>query len=342
MTDIPFNDPVALWKRLDKALLALVVILIALAIFDTEAFMPSISFGSKALLNTAPFIAFAVLAIGYLKATGAENLLAKAFVGREAQMIVMAALLGGLSPFCSCEVIPFIAALLAVGAPLSAVMAFWLSSPLMDPAMFLITSGTLGFDFAIGKTVAAVAMGLFGGTLTMLFARSAVFQDPLREKPQIGGCCGVKKPFSGKPVWKFWGEADRRETFKDATLENAVFLLKWLALAYTIEALMIRYIPAEWIATILGGEGVGTIALGALVGAPAYLNGYAAVPLVDALLSQGMADGAAMSFMVAGGVSSIPAAIAVWALVKPRVFASYMGFAITGATLTGLVWQAVA
>lgn len=342
MTDIPFNDPVALWKRLDKAWLALVVILIALAIFDTEAFMPSISFGSKALLNTAPFIAFAVLAIGYLKATGAENLLAKAFVGREAQMIVMAALLGGLSPFCSCEVIPFIAALLAVGAPLSAVMAFWLSSPLMDPAMFLITSGTLGFDFAIGKTVAAVAMGLFGGTLTMLFARSAVFQDPLREKPQIGGCCGVKKPFSGKPVWKFWGEADRRETFKDATLENAVFLLKWLALAYTIEALMIRYIPAEWIATILGGEGVGTIALGALVGAPAYLNGYAAVPLVDALLSQGMADGAAMSFMVAGGVSSIPAAIAVWALVKPRVFASYMGFAITGATLTGLVWQAVA
>ena len=342
MTDIPFNDPVALWKRLDKAWLALVVILIALAIFDTEAFMPSISFGSKALLNTAPFIAFAVLAIGYLKATGAENLLAKAFVGREAQMIVMAALLGGLSPFCSCEVIPFIAALLAVGAPLSAVMAFWLSSPLMDPAMFLITSGTLGFDFAIGKTVAAVAMGLFGGSLTMLFARSAVFQDPLREKPQIGGCCGVKKPFSGKPVWKFWGEADRRETFKDATLENAVFLLKWLALAYTIEALMIRYIPAEWIATILGGEGVGTIALGALVGAPAYLNGYAAVPLVDALLSQGMADGAAMSFMVAGGVSSIPAAIAVWALVKPRVFASYMGFAITGATLTGLVWQAVA
>lgn len=342
MTDIPFNDPVALWKRIDKAWLALVVLLVALAIFDTPAFIPSVQFGTNALLSTAPFIAFAVLAIGYLKATGAENLLAKAFVGREVQMILMAALLGGLSPFCSCEVIPFIAALLAVGAPLSAVMAFWLSSPLMDPAMFLITSGTLGFDFAIGKTLAAVAMGLFGGTLTMLFAKSAVFSDPLREKPQIGGCCSVKKPFSGTPVWKFWTEADRREVFKDATLENAVFLLKWLALAYMIEALMIRYIPAEWIATILGGEGVGTIALGALVGAPAYLNGYAAVPLVDALLQSGMANGAAMSFMVAGGVSSIPAAIAVWALVKPRIFASYMGFAITGATLTGIVWQAVA
>lgn len=339
MTDMPFNDPVALWNRIDKAWLALAAILVTLAVFDTAAFVPSLQFATKALLGTAPFIAFAVLAIGYLKATGAENLLAKAFVGREVQMIVMAALMGGLSPFCSCEVIPFIAALLAVGAPLSAVMAFWLSSPLMDPAMFLITSGTLGFDFALGKTIAAVGMGLFGGSLTMLFAKSAVFQDPLRQKPKVGGCCGVKKPFSGTPVWKFWGDADRRETFKDATLENAVFLLKWLALAYTIEALMIRYIPAELIANILGGQGLGTIALGAIVGAPAYLNGYAAVPLVDALLTSGMADGAAMSFMIAGGVSSIPAAIAVWALVKPRVFAAYLGFAVFGATLAGMIWQ---
>ncbi len=342
MTDLPFNDPIALWKRVDKAWLAIAAILIGLAVIDTEAFLPSIAFGTSALLSTAPFIAFAVLAIGYLKATGAENLLAKAFVGREAQMIVMAALLGGLSPFCSCEVIPFIAALLAVGAPLSAVMAFWLASPLMDPAMFLITSGTLGFDFAVGKTVAAVSLGLFGGSLTMIFAKSPVFQNPLREKPQVGGCCGVKKPFSGKPEWKFWSDAERRGVFKDATLENAVFLLKWLALAYLIEAMMLRYIPAEWIANILGGSGVGTIALGAIVGAPAYLNGYAAVPLVDALLEQGMANGAAMSFMIAGGVSSIPAAIAVWALVKPRIFAAYLGFAIAGATLAGLAWQAVA
>ncbi len=125
-------------------------------------------------------------------------------------------------------------------------------------------------------------------------------------------------------------------------IENGLFLLKWLAIAYTIEAIMIRYIPASWIAGVLGGEGVGPIFLGALVGAPAYLNGYAAVPLVDALLQQGMSNGAAMSFVIAGGVSCIPAAIAVWALVKPRVFAAYFGFAILGAILAGLAWQAVA
>lgn len=330
------------WHNIDKAWLALILVLVLVAVLDPPQLWPTVTFTAGALLHTAPFIVFAVLAVAYMKATGAETLLAKAFEGNEMKMVVFAALLGGLSPFCSCEVIPFIAAMLALGAPLGAVMAFWLASPLMDPAMFLITSGTLGWEFAIAKTVSAVGLGLFGGFATMLFARSVIFANPLREKPQIGGCCGVEKPFEGKPLWAFWVDSPRNEVFRRNLLENGIFLLKWLTLAYVFEALMLRYVPAEWIATALGGDGIGTIVLGALVGAPAYLNGYAAVPLVSGLLDQGMSNGAAMSFVIAGGVSCIPAAIAVWALVKPRVFAAYIGFAISGAVLAGLAWQAIA
>ncbi|MEM9238868.1 MAG: permease [Pseudomonadota bacterium] len=342
MTDASLPSPRDAWRRIDKVWLSIFVIPLIIAVLDPPQFWPTIEFAAKALLGTAPFIAFAVLAVAYMKATGAETLLARAFEGNKARMIIMAALLGGLSPFCSCEVIPFIAAMLALGAPLSAVMAFWLASPLMDPAMFLITSGNLGWEFAIGKTVAAVFLGLFGGFVTLAASGTSIFADPLREKPQVGGCCGAKKPFEGKPVWSFWAESPRREVFRDTTIENAMFLLKWLALAYVIEAMMLAYIPADLIATVLGGDGLGTIILGAVVGAPAYLNGYAAVPLVDALLQQGMSNGAAMSFMIAGGVSSIPAAIAVWALVKPRVFAAYLSLAITGAVIAGAVWQVVA
>ena len=328
--------------KVDSALAALAVILLGAALFNFEEFSHVAGFALKALANTAPFIFFAVLAVAYVKATGAENVLAKAFEGAEARMVILAALLGGLSPFCSCEVIPFIAALLAVGAPLSAVMAFWLASPLMDPAMFLITSGTLGWEFALGKTMAAVGIGLFGGAVTMIFAKSVVFADPLREKPKVGGCCGVKAPFQDRPLWSFWRDAERVEVFKSTAIENAVFLLKWLGLAYVIEALMLRHVPADWIASALGGQGVGTILLGALVGAPAYLNGYAAVPLVDAPIQQGMSAGAALSFMLAGGVSCIPAAIAVWALVKPRVFVGYIAYGVIGATVAGLIWQMLA
>jgi uncharacterized membrane protein YraQ (UPF0718 family) len=324
--------------QISKVWLVSAGLLALVALLDWPQFWDTLTFAAGAMAGTAPFILFAVLAVAYMKATGAETLLAKAFEGRETRMIFMAAALGGLSPFCSCEVIQFIAALLALGAPLSAVMAFWLASPLMDPAMFLITAGTLGWDFAIAKTIAAVGLGLLGGFGTRALASSAVFRDPLREKPQVGGCCGVKKPFQGKPLWRFWQEPERVETFRDSGLENALFLLKWLALAYVIEALMIHYVPADMIAGLLGGTGLMPILMGALVGAPAYLNGYAAVPLVDALLAQGMAPGAAMSFVVAGGVSCIPAAIAVWALVKPRVFAAYLGWALIGAIIAGLAW----
>ena len=130
--------------------------------------------------------------------------------------------------------------------------------------------------------------------------------------------------------------------FGETFLENALFLGKWLLIAYMVESLMLAYVPAETIARVLGGEGLQPIMLGALVGAPAYLNGYAAVPLVDVLLAQGMAPGAAMSFMLAGGVSSIPAAIAVWALVKPRVFAAYLGIALVGSLAAGVVWAVIA
>ncbi|NUH67225.1 permease [Sulfitobacter sp. S0837] len=318
------------------AMLALV------ALLDPPQFVPTLTFTAQALFGTAPFIAFAVLAVAYLKASGAESLLARAFEGNPARMVVMAALLGGLSPFCSCEVIPFIAALLAVGAPLGAVMAFWLASPLMDPAMFAITSGTLGLDFALAKTLAALGVGLLGGFTVMALARTPLFNDPLRTQPAKGGCCSAAKPFSGAPVWAFWQQPDRRASFNETALSNALFLFKWLTLAYVVEALMLTYVPAEWIAGVLGGDGFMPILLAALVGAPAYLNGHAAVPLIDALLAQGMTQGAAMSFVIAGGVSCIPAAIAVWALVKPRVFAAYLGFALIGALLAGMAWQAVA
>ena len=340
-TTTPAARP-SLWSRIDRVWLAAALIILGVAIVDLPRVDDVIGFAAGALLGTLPFIAFAVFAIAYLKATGAENLLARAFEGNPAGMIVMAALLGGLSPFCSCEVIPFIAALLAVGAPLAAVMAFWLASPLMDPAMFAITTGAITLDFAIAKTLAAVALGLFGGFGTLMLSGTPIFTNPLREKPAVGGCCGVKAPFSATPVWKFWQVPERVQIFRHAGLENGVFLLKWLTLAYVIEALMVHYMPADFIATVLGGGGIGTILLGALVGMPAYLNGYAAAPLIGDLLDQGMAPGAAMSFMIAGGVSSIPAALAVWALVKPRIFAAYLGFALVGSVLTGVAWQMIA
>ena len=310
------------------------------ALLDNPEFVPVVTFAVKAFLGTLPYILFAVLLIAGLKAAGAEAAIAKAFQGRENRMIVLAALFGGLAPFCSCEVIPFIAGLLALGAPLSAVMAFWLSSPLIDPPTLLITAAALGWPFAIGKAIIAVALGLFGGFAIKMLITSGAFASPLREYKQSGCGCGPN-PFDGKPVWTFWRESERVNVFKTEFVDNALFLIKWLAMAYVLEALLVTYVPATLIASLVGGEGILPIATAALVGMPAYLNSYVAPPMLSGLIDQGMSNGAAMAFMIAGSVSSIPAMAAVFSLVKKPVFASYLILGLTGAILSGLIFQLV-
>ena len=263
-------------------------------------------------------------------------MVANAFKGREVRMIFLAAIFGGLAPFCSCEVIPFIAGLLALGAPLSAVMAFWLSSPLIDPPTLLITAAALGWPFAIAKAISAVALGLMGGFTIKALLGAGFFAQPLRERPTISCCATISNEAT---VWKFWPELARREVFKFELISNALFLIKWLAFAYVVEALLVTYIPASLIASLVGGKGIVPIATAALVGMPAYLNGYVAPALLSGFVEQGMSLGAAMAFMVSGAVSSIPAMAAVWSLVNRSVFAAYLTLGLLGAIISGLVFQ---
>ena len=123
---------------------------------------------------------------------------------------------------------------------------------------------------------------------------------------------------------------------------NAMFLLKWMLFAYTLESMMIHYVPAEAIASVVGGEGILPIILSAIVGIPAYLNSYIAPAIVSGLMDQGMSAGSGMAFVVAGAVSSIPAMTAVFALVHRRVFAAYVLLGFSGAVIAGVMYGFVA
>ncbi|MDR9428294.1 MAG: permease [Salibaculum sp.] len=318
------------------------LVLVTLAVLDPQQLRPTLEFVLSALGRTAPYIVFAVILIAGLKATGSETLVSRAFEEREVQAIFMAAVFGGLAPFCSCQVIPFIAALIVAGAPLSAIMAFWLASPLIDPPTLLITAAALGWPFAIAKAVAAIGVGLMGGFVVRALTRAGHLTNVARQKKSCGTCCSSAPKTEARPVWRFWQEADRRATFRGELLDNGMFLLKWLALAYVLESLLITYIPAEAVAGVVGGEGLLPIVISAFVGMPAYLNSYVAPPLLAGLTEQGMTAGAAMAFMVAGAISSVPAMAAVWALVVRRVFALYLALGLGGAVLSGVLFQLVA
>ncbi|MGL4413118.1 permease [Roseinatronobacter monicus] len=327
-----------LWRK-ERPWLAFLLILLAVTVIDPAQFAPSVAKVASALVSIAPFLAVSILMAAWAGATGADNLIARAFTGAPAMMIVMGALAGGLSPFCSCGVIPLIAALLAIGVPLAPVMAFWLASPLMDPSMFVLTAGVLGLEFAIAKTLIALGMGVLGGTIVHLVIRVGGLSNPLREGIGNGGCGGAKVRAPTPPVWAFWREPARVVKFRLEATKTFLFLLKWLSLAFLLESLMLAYLPAELVTQTLGGTGLAPIAIATLVGVPAYFNGYAALPLIGTLMDQGMQAGAGMAFLIAGGVTSLPAAIAVWALVKFRVFALYVIISLGGAFTTGVAFH---
>lgn len=328
------------WEK-ERVWLATALILLAVYMFNFAQGWASTLFVLDALIGTAPFLLLSIGLAAYAGASGADSLVARAFTGSPLLMIAVAAAFGGLSPFCSCGVIPLIAALLVMGVPLSAVMAFWLASPVIDPSMFALTTGVLGWEFAIAKTLSAVGIGLFGGYATHALMQAGALNSPLREGVGDGGCAASSVRNPKPPVWAFWVEQKRREKFAKEGLKTTLFLAKWLTLAFLLESLMVAYVPAEWIITLVGGGDWQSIGLATLVGVPAYLNGYAALPLVNGLVEQGMAPGAGLAFMVAGGITSIPAAVAVWALARKSVFALYIGLALFGSVTSGLLFQMV-
>ena len=325
---------------IDRVWLVFIAIFAALAIFDPDQAATSVGDVIRSVLHIAPYLLLAITAAAYTSASSADQLIAGAFQGRTSAMVVLAAVFGAISPFCSCGVIPLIAALLAMGVPVAPVMAFWLASPLMDPSMFLVTAGEIGADFAIAKTLLAVGLGLWGGFGVMLLAKGTrLLENPLKEGVGDGGCGASSVRTPSAVVWRFWGDSERREKFAREALRSFLFLAKWLALAYLMESLFVAWIPAEKVAAFAGDGNVLSIMTAAILSLPLYLNGYAAIPLISTLMDAGMAPGAAMAFVIGGGVSCIPAAVGVFALVRLPVFLSYAALGLTGAMASGLVYQ---
>ena len=112
-----------------------------------------------------------------------------------------------------------------------------------------------------------------------------------------------------------------------------------MVLAFVLEALIIRYIPAEWITGLLGQQNSFAIVLASFIGVPVYTSNLAALPMISGLIEQGMNPAAGLAFLIAGPMTTLPAMAAVWQLASPRVFSLYVAFALIGAVLSGWAYQ---
>ena len=332
------------WRRIDRVWAACAAILLALLAADAAQFVESLRFLGESWLWTLPFVAVSSMLAASIAATALDRPLGETLRRRSREAVLLAGVLGALSPFCSVSVVPLVAGLLAAGVPLAPAMAFWVGSPLIDPEMFVLTAGIIDLPFALVRTLTAILSGLFAGFLTLALVRVSWVRSPLRDDipfDRLGTVYGTGCDLQGtQPVMlAFWRDPQRRERFVVQARSIAGFMFKWLTLAFVVESLLLAWIPPDRAAALLGGGAWWTVPLAAVVGIPTYLNGYAAVPVIDGLLSLGMEPGAAIAFLIGGEVTSIPTAMAVYVVVRRKVFALYLALGLGSAILMGWLTQ---
>lgn len=291
------------------------------------------------LVAVAPIVFPGILLAAWIVASGADAHIAGVFEGRILRTVVIASLIGAVTPVCGVTVLPLMAGLLAAGVPLAPVMAFWLSSPITDPAMLATTAATLGLSFAMGKTLAAFGMGVFGGAITGLFAKKPWALEALRDNAlarQLSAArCGEAQTFD---PW-VWRTEARRRSFSTQFWATTRLILICLAPAFAAEYALNAALTPGALAAYVGEDQWWAIPAAVFVGAPAYIDGYAALPLTRGLIDNGMSKGAAMAFLISGGVVSIWGAMVLAPLLKLRPFLLYLLLAVLGSLAAGYAFE---
>ena len=293
------------------------------------------------LFEVSPLVVPGILLAAWTNASSAGGDIGRMLSARPMKAILLASLVGALTPVCGVTVLPLMAGLLAAGVPLAPIMAFWLSSPVTDPAMLATTAATLGLDFAIGKTVAAFALGVIGGLACVPFARRSWSLSPLRRNALVGSLgqqCGALPKVFEPAVWR---NPMRRAAFRAEAVSTTRLILICLIPAFAAEYALNETLQPDALTAYVGADVWWAVPVSVLVGAPAYLDGYAALPLTRGLIDHGMSIGAAMAFLVAGGVVSIWGAMVIFPVLRLKPFLIYMVVAIAGSMVAGWLFEAL-
>jgi uncharacterized membrane protein YraQ (UPF0718 family) len=360
----------------------------------TAEIMQIVDFMIDAFVHIWPYLVITIPIAVAVNMSGASKHIKRAFDAGPMAAILLATVVGAFSPFCSCGVIPVIAALLISGVPLPPVMAFWIASPSMDPEIFFLSVGTLGLDLAIWRLAGTLILSLSAGFITHALMQAGwIDTNVLKRKTEIGApkksskirqwgnaltsrlknifslksktlvpaqalaCCtgGAASSAQIQPSISYtktetqgcgrMGDAstscgcNEEETFwkrlSRESVSAALMVVKFMALAFFLEALIILYVPEEWITNIMGKENSWAIITAGFLGIPVYTSNLSALPMVSGLLQQGMSPAAALAFLISGPTTTLPAMAAVWTLVKSRIFILYVSFSLVGAILLG-------
>ena len=263
--------------------------------------------------------------------------------------IALAVFLGVFSPLCACGVLPIVLPLAVAGVPLPPLLALLATSPLMSPDAFAITWAGLGPSMAWAKLISAVGMGLLVGSVTYLLEKRNIFtRDMIRINPVQSGegdpASAIDVACANEisiPTMAIRERESKWLFFLDRARDTSLFIGKFLVLAVAIQVVMEMFLPMEAVIRFAGRPDFSSLIASAFLGVPLPAHQVPVVPILSGLLDLGMDPGAAVTFMVAGPVTSIPALVVIWKVFHRRVFAVYISICLAGAIAAGGIFRAV-
>ena len=238
------------------------------------------------------------------------------------------AVLGAITPFCSCSGIPVLAGLLRSGAPFGPTMTFLFASPLLDPVVLALLTFVIGFKgaalYAVVTFVSSIGMGVL---LARLGLESDVKEAAYRSKDE-DDCCSVGLI----PVWRrAWSEA----------WGFFVAVLPYLLVGTAIGALVYGFIPTEWVASVAGEDQPLAIPMAAAFGVPIYVSAETFFPITSALLEKGMGLGAVVALVITGMGASLPEVSMLAGLIRVRLVAVLIVSVFVVAIGSGMIFAHV-
>lgn len=273
------------------------------------------------LANLLPYVLLGVFISELLKFVHWDRLLQKKKQRRTMILIPLAALTGVISPLCTYGTLPIIITLLGAGITTPVLITFLSASSLMNPQLFVITSGAIGLKMGVARVAAALVFSAGFGFFLTRVSKDRIIRSTM------------DKQMSRKPVDRsFIGFVKRYWN----TLQYIGF---YIVLGTLLGAAVETFVPVTWVAAVFQKHIWLAVLLGALLGIPLYACGGGVIPLIESMLESGMDPGAALAFFIVGPATRITPLVALSTILRPRFIMVYVIVLIIFAVGAGLLYS---
>ena len=244
---------------------------------------------------------------------------------------IIGALLGTVTPFCSCSSIPLFMGFTTAGLPLGVTFSFLISSPMVDLGSLVLLTSIFGWKIAVSYVIVGLVIAVLGGTIIEKLHLENQVADFIRNAKNIN----TVLPYD---------ELSQKERFKsalDSVLQTLKKVFPYILIGVAIGAVVHNWIPQKWIENILGSKNPFGVILATVCGIPMYADIFGCIPIAESLLAKGALLGVVLSFMMAVTTLSLPSMVMLSKAIKPKLLGVFVSICTLGIIIVGYVFNLV-